>query len=242
MKKTRFLQAAGIWTLLLFFAIISNILILSYASIRETSSLPLRKGTRHSLVFSPVQLDSIEQKFGTSLEILPEYRRPILTALSYYPDLIGVSISFKYSEEATTMASRPKLSSLFSSKRKYCIYINKKENFEGILLVDIPPEAQVGIIGHEIAHIAEYERRNLFGIIQLGTMYLTDRGKQSFEKETDRQTIERGLGWQLLEWAQYAMYDSPKASPAYKEFKRRIYMSPKEIEEQINLYSYRYAL
>ncbi len=242
MTKKRILLAVGLSALLLLATIGSNILVLSYASIRDVENLPLRKGTRCSLVFTPSQLDSIERKFGASVVILPEYRKPILTALSYYPDLIGVPISFEYSEEATTMASRPKPFSLLTSKRQYCIYINKKKDFEGILLADIPPEAQVGIIGHEIAHIAEYERRNLFGIIQLGTMYLTDKGKQSFEKETDRQTVERGLGWQLLEWAQYAMYDSPKASPAYKEFKRRIYMSPKEILEYINLYSYRYSL
>lgn len=228
--------------LLLFLVLASNILILYSASIRETSILPIKKGTRHSLIFSSSQLDSIENRFGTSIDILPEYREVILTALSYYPDLQGVSISFKYSDEATTMASRPKFLSLFCKKREYCIYVNKREDFKGILLADIPLEAQVGIIGHEIAHIAEYERRNLFGIIQLGTMYLTDYGKQVYEKETDRQTIERGLGWQLLEWAKYSMYESPKASTTYKEFKRHTYMSPMDIQKQIELYSSLYSV
>lgn len=241
MRKQQISKMAGIGMLLLFLVLASNILILYSASIREISTLPLRKGVRHSLIFSSSQLDSIENEFGTFIDILPEYREPILTALSYYPDLIGVPISFKYSEEATTMASRPNFLSLFSQKRKYCIYVNRREDFKGVLLADTPPEAQVGIIGHEIAHIAEYERRNLLGIIQLGTMYLTDYGKQIFEKETDRQTIERGLGWQLLEWAKYSMHESPKASTTYKEFKRHIYMSPIDIKKQIELYSSRYA-
>lgn len=234
-KKT--LLGLGLCTLLVCLVIGCNIAILLFASIREINSSPQQAERQKSLVFSQTQLDSIENSFGEDIDILPEYRTQILTVLAYYPDLKGVKISFEYSHEATTMASRPKLSSLLAEKRAYHILINNREDFEGILLSDVPSEAQVGVIGHEIAHIAEYERRNLLGILQLGTMYLTEKGKRSFEREMDRQTIERGLGWQLLAWAKYSMYTSPKTSEEYKAFKRRIYMAPSEILSYMQMYS-----
>jgi len=51
------------------------------------------------------------------------------------------------------------------SDREYVININNKSEFEGILLKNVPFNAQIGIIGHEIGHIVDYENRNFWGII-----------------------------------------------------------------------------
>ncbi len=212
--------------------------VLSQAAITNEKSMPANvKAGQRSLTLTPAQIDSIERRFGSSVVIIPEYRTQIFTALAHYPDLVGVEISFEYSEEATTMASRPKVASLFSGKRHYRILVNNKQDFEGILLKDVPAEAQVGIIGHEIAHIAMYESRNWLGMVQIGAMFIDDEGKRALERATDKHTIERGLGWQLLEWAKFSMYDSAKASESYKAFKRRTYMNPDEIMQSMKQYS-----
>ncbi|MDY6121921.1 MAG: hypothetical protein SPI72_02420 [Porphyromonas sp.] len=188
---------------------------------------------------SSTSIDSLKQLYGSNKEFINDFLEPALIALSYFPDLADETIVFRYSSEATTMAARPVVSSLLG-KRRYEVLINNSPTFDGILLRDVPFNAQIGVIGHELAHIAEYRRLNISGMIGTLLRYVGSRSKVLFEKETDLATIERGLGWQLYDWAQYAMYDSSKASPSYKEFKRETYMKPSDIELQIRHFA-RYA-
>jgi len=108
----------------------------------------------------------------------------------------------------------------------YASYYNNTNN--GILLKDIPFNAQIGILAHEIAHIVDYEKRNVWGIISRAFDYLNDNSKQNFEYEIDSLTIEHGLGWQLYDWSDFALSKS-NATEEYKAFKRKIYMSPNDI-------------
>lgn len=213
-------------------------LTLSFSSPLIKADVPKLSQERRglSLQYSEQQLDSIERLFP-NLTLIHQYRTVILTALSFYPDLREVSIEFCYNNEATTMACRPVYSSLFSKKRHYRIFINNAPDFEGILLHNVPFNAQIGVIGHELAHVAQYEHLSTIEFVQLGLTYLNERGKRMIERTTDEHTIERGLGWQLKEWAQYSMYDSPHATAEYKLFKQRIYMSPSEIENAMEKYS-----
>jgi hypothetical protein len=96
------------------------------------------------------------------------YEPQCLIALAYYPELKDCKIGFLYSNISTTMSCRPSIKSLIIGEREYQIFINDYSDFEGILLQDVPLNAQIGIIGHEIAHILDYEDRNLAGIIQIG--------------------------------------------------------------------------
>ncbi|GAD07342.1 hypothetical protein [Porphyromonas crevioricanis] len=182
------------------------------------------------------ELDSLREIYGRNKLFLEEYIEPTLIALSYYPELRDVPIEFKYSSEATTMAARP-ISGFLLGKRKYGVLINGDKNFEGVLLQDTPFNAQIGIIGHELAHIADYNRKNIWGILGCLFRYLDQDRRPLFEKETDMATIERGLGWQLYDWAVYAMYHSPKATERYKEFKQYTYMKPEEISYLIRHFS-----
>lgn len=50
-------------------------------------------------------------------------------------------------------------------------------------------------------------------------------------------TINHGLGWQLYDWASYAMYDNSIATDEYKKFKMHTYLNPKEIIGYIQHYS-----
>lgn len=182
------------------------------------------------------QADSLMEKYGNNKIFADEFVEPALIALSYYPELKDVHIEFKYSGEATTMAVRPDPFSLIS-ERKYLIFINNKKNFEGILLEDVPFNAQIGIIGHELAHIVDYQNHNLWGIAGIYFRYLDKNRRALFEKEIDKATIARGLGWQLYDWALYSTLTNNNSSDAYRRFKQETYMHPERIKQVISYIS-----
>jgi len=179
------------------------------------------------------QVDSLMGIYGHNKKFVDEFIEPALIALSYYPELKDVHIEFKYSGEATTMAARPDPFSLFS-ERKYLVLINNKKNFEGILLEEVPFNAQIGIIGHELAHIADYDNHNVWGIAGIYLRYLDNKRRVLFEKETDKATIERGLGWQLYDWTTYSTMANNNSSDAYRKFKQETYMHPERIKQVIS--------
>jgi len=182
------------------------------------------------------QADSLMEKYGKNKIIADEFVEPALIALSYYPELKDVHIEFKYSREATTMAARPDPLSLIS-ERKYLVLINNKKNFEGILLEEVPFNAQIGIIGHELAHIVDYQNHNLWGIAGIYFRYLDKNRRALFEKEIDKATIARGLGWQLYDWAIYSTMTNNYSSKAYRKFKWETYMHPQRIKQVISYIS-----
>jgi|SRR6056297_323047 len=181
--------------------------------------------------------DSLMEKYGNNKIFADEFIAPALIALSYYPELKDVHIEFKYSREATTMAARPAPFSLLFSERKYLILINDRSDFEGILLEDVPFNAQIGIIGHELAHIADYQNHNLWGIAGIYFRYLDYNRRALFEKEIDKATIARGLGWQLYDWATYSILTNNGSSDDYRKFKQETYMHPERIEQVISYIS-----
>lgn len=178
-------------------------------------------------------IDSLLLIYGSNKVFCDDFIEPTLIALSYYPELKETKISFEYSKEATTMAARPKTSSMFS-RRRYLVLINDEEDFDGILLRNVPFNAQIGIIGHELAHIVDYQSMNFWGVLGILFRYSDSKRKPLFEKEIDYLTITRGLGWQLYDWALFSMYANTYATDDYKEFKRATYLTPDEIKAYIH--------
>lgn len=230
------------WTLrALLIGFVTIGLVASSCATRTKSTLPT-----YNLIASPVgqrcltrpsqaEVDSLVAIYGHNKSLLPEYSDILVVALSYYPELQSTHIKFEYSSEQTTMASRP--ASVFPPRR-YKIVINNDPQFKGIPFDSIPYNAAVGIVGHELAHIVEYETKTLLGLLDCLLLYSDkSHGKVYFEKTTDLTTIQHGLGWQLYDWAKYAMYDNQIASEEYKAFKQRTYLSPDEIEQYIRHYA-----
>ncbi|MDB4516340.1 hypothetical protein N9089_01930 [Crocinitomicaceae bacterium] len=180
-------------------------------------------------------LDSLRKEFGF-MKIIPEgYELAFLTALSHYPELDSSQIRFKEARIKTTLNARPTIGSLLfrkREKRKYIIRINSQKKDSLILLSDAPFNSQIGLFGHELGHFADYHKRSFFGVLKRLISYSTLKGKSKFEKEIDTITIERGLGWQLYAWSYYVLFDSD-GSKAYKEYKRSVYLTPKEIKQKI---------
>ena len=191
------------------------------------------KSVREYLENDAINLDSLKKLYGENKSFISFYEKQSLIALSYYPELQTVHIEFIFADIGTTMACRPTFKSMIYGKRHYQIFINNNPIFEGILLEDVPFNAQIGVIGHELGHVFDYETRSRTEVLQRGINYLTRNAKRTYERSIDKLTIQKGLGWQLYDWADFSMYKSMKATDDYKKFKRNIYMSPNEIEEEI---------
>ncbi len=173
--------------------------------------------------------DSLLNEFGSNKNFYPKYELACLTALSHYPELKETPITFKRKNIKTTMAARPTGFQVFrrKGKRHYTIYINDFPSAK------IHPDsaqfnAQVGVIGHELAHIADYENKSCFKLIMNGLAYFHKGFKRKFERKTDLSAIRHGLRWQCYDYSVF-VYQYQHAPKEYIEFKKKIYLSPNEI-------------
>jgi hypothetical protein len=192
-----------------------------------------REGLYDPEAFSPDSIARMEARLAHSIDIPEAYKLPTLIALGFYPELQDVDIEFVLQPLHTTMAARPTVKSVFQKpgRRSYRIFINDSGDCE-IPLESVPFNAQIGVIGHELAHILDYERSKGPGIMGAGLSYATARTKANFEKSIDELTIARGLGLQLHQWADFVLNRSG-ASEKYKAFKARTYLQPGEILERV---------
>ncbi len=176
--------------------------------------------------------DSIDGQNDTQVFVrgVPEKYKVLFSIVcTRFPELANENIRFRLKNINTTMTARP---SLMFWKRKYYITINNDDQFRGIHFDRIPFNAQVGLIAHEMCHILDYRHKSWWRLIQTGLGLLIDRHKIAYEKSIDLLTIKKGFGYQLKDWAQYAMFDG-KATPEYKNFKKIHYLNPDQIDSII---------
>ncbi len=177
------------------------------------------------------RIDSLNQVFSQNKLFTSELKTEILFSLSYFPELRSTKIIFKEQKIKTTLNTRPTLGSLlFRSKnnRIYVIRINNNVESSDITIDELSTQEKIGILGHEFCHIIDYQSRNFFQIMGRLFSYSTKKSKERFVKEIDMMCINRGLGWYLYCWSNFAVNESD-ASEKYKEFKREIYLEPEEI-------------
>jgi hypothetical protein len=183
-------------------------------------------------------VDSLKTLYGTHKQLIKEYELQILLALSHYPELKNTPICFYEESAFIPLASRPEPISMFGSKNKwrYNIIISTEstDELKPVLLQYLPFNAQVGIIGHELAHTVFYLDKSIWQMMLIGLNYPLPSFRARFEKNTDRRAVAHGLGWQLLEYARYARkvmpYDDTYLGSEY-------YLSPQEIIQQMEKYT-----
>jgi hypothetical protein len=90
--------------------------------------------------------------------------------------------------------------------RSYRVIISTKSapEMERILLKNLPINAQIGILGHELAHIIDYNKKSITELIAVAINYGINPAYHAwFEKSTDRRAIDHGLGWELYAYSKY---------------------------------------
>ena len=176
-------------------------------------------------------LENLKEVFGENKKIPSDYELQSLLALSRYPELKEEKIEFVYATGSYTMAARPKITSVFTwgrKKRTYQIFINTISHKGGLLLSEVPFNEQVGVIGHELAHILYYTKRSALRIILDGIAYSSKKFRSKFEKDTDIVAIHRGFGWQIYAFSNRVLSEK-KIPEEYKKYKRKIYLSPEAV-------------
>ena len=182
-----------------------------------------------------VQTEKGHRKFKSVDELPLTYRKAAMIALSYYPELKNTRIIFREKNIKTTMATRPRMDFLFhhKGKRVYCIFFDTKvKNEDGLLPAEVPFNALIGLIGHELAHVIDYRHKSAIGIVTTGVRYIGHQYRERLENATDRETISRGLGWQLYDWSEFVL-EAPDVSEKYREYKETYYYAPAELKKII---------
>lgn len=160
------------------------------------------------LSFSQADYDSAYYYQFSQNKVIPEELRPqALIALSFYPELKEAHVVFKLKKKVTPLTSRPKVGSIFrrASKRTYVITISTESigMLDPILFKNLPYNAQIGVLGHEIAHALDYHSKSSWQILGIAMGMISSKYTDRFEYNTDLRCIEHGLGHQLYAWSKY---------------------------------------
>ena len=151
-------------------------------------------------------IDSLK-KFGNKKEIPQHYEKPILTALSYFPELKDVHIVFKIKKANTALTTKPNFAGVFKRKdhRTYIITISDQiiDTLKPLLLQNLTFEQQVGVIGHELSHVVDFNSKNFPQAIGVGINHISNRYLDEMEFNTDRICIQHGLGKYLLAYSKH---------------------------------------
>ena len=178
------------------------------------------------------------ERYGENKELPEGYELQALLALSHYPELAHVRIRFIVDDVDIPLSSRPHWASLLNSaqNRTYLVVIDSDRDGgrDALLLKNQPFNAQIGIIGHELAHTVYYLDRSLFGIIGDALCQLSDC-RVEFERATDRRLISYGLGWQRFDHALFvrSQFLGSEADAMAVEGGGGAYMSPAELLQEM---------
>ncbi|MGF7139792.1 hypothetical protein [Roseimarinus sediminis] len=182
-----------------------------------------------------VKLDRLWQELGSNKEVTEELMPQFLAALEYFPELKHLKIKVVRRDIKTTMQCRPRWDFFLHQRdqRTYLIVVDKeKEGFDGVLFEELPLNAQVGVFGHELAHVLDYSGRNTLEVIALGVRYLNKNQRRLIENRVDLLAINKGLGFQINDFSKYVFEDAD-VSHNYLNFKKRFYFQPGQIMQFI---------
>ena len=151
-------------------------------------------------------IDSLKE-FGLNKTIPQQYEKPILTALSYFPELKDVHIVFKIKKAYTPLITKPNFAGVFKRKdhRTYIITISDQtiDTLKPLLFQNLIFEQQVGVIGHELSHVVDFNSKNFLQTIGVGINHISKRYLDKMEFNTDRICIQHGLGKYLLAYSKH---------------------------------------
>jgi len=180
-------------------------------------------------------MDQLRQNYAFNKKIPADLERDILLALSHYPELSKVKITFCYKNLFTSMKAVPLWTFFFhkQSNRVYRIVMNKKTCHGKTIVQRITPSAFDGVVGHELGHIVDYSKHSNWGLTKLLFHYLFVKGRIAIENTADEITIEHGFGSQLIEFDKLLLQDSC-INPSYLKYKKKYYNSPDQLTNLMN--------
>ncbi len=186
---------------------------------------------------------ALSQHFAVHKKIPLAYEKQIIYALSYFPELAGTKIDFRIKKsKGGIISTHPTMGAIFrrSSRRRYVVTINDSTSNRTLpVFGNGPVNGQVGILGHEFCHLLYFNNRSGAGLLALGIAHVSKDYIDRFENKTDSVDIERGLGYQLIDWKtyldKYFRTAGRNALPSFeKSSARERYMSVQHIRDQMS--------
>ena len=196
-----------------------------------------------TLALKPYNLDSLLKIIGPSHGLPDGFEVAAAIAYTAYPELNAVNIDMILTDSGPPMMADVEIWSLlgFRKNRRYTVKINNagKTFFEPILLRSLPFDPQIGILAHELGHIAYYHKLNTFQFAKWGLCYLrSDEFHAIHERTTDLMPVYHGLGSQIYQYAHFVRRD-PSCRDFYqreKYFMDKYYMTDTELLRVLKSY------
>lgn len=178
----------------------------------------------------------LKKQFGINKVIPAKYEIAILSALSAFPELKTTRIHFKLTNHhSVPYGTTPTFASLFKPAHKRIYYVTlleeAKEPERGALFRNLPHEAQVAVIAHELTHVVQFNSQSVPVLLKTMLLYPVPFFKKIIERGADKGAIEHGYGRELYKHAVYL-----RNIPGYVEKRPAIdkyYLKPYEILEII---------
>jgi hypothetical protein len=146
-------------------------------------------------------LSRLESEYGQKKIISVSPRQPILEALSHFPELRRVAISFLPAQLEVPLHTRR---SLLSGGKRYAVLVTQAADLplREALLVHLPEEAQRAAIAQQLAIICFYERMQ--GLKKWRQLFHANaRLQREITRQADLEVIAHGLGFELYVLAVY---------------------------------------
>jgi hypothetical protein len=179
-------------------------------------------------------VNELRENFGKNKKYPKPFELACLVALSHFPELKDVKIEFKYKSIGKhSMEAQPTADFFLDRyyKRTYKILINSKSQKKlGYSIEALSFNQMVGIFGHELSHILQYQQRRNLGLIIFLLSYLTTDFSKKVEFEADIIAIKHGLGWQVYDFVNYIL-NNANLDKIYRNKKLKDYYSEKDILE-----------
>jgi hypothetical protein len=185
----------------------------------------------------------LKKEFGNRKLYPQQFEKQILVALSYYPELKNTPILFRIRTRHTGLNTRATWPGVFESSRKRHFVITISDSSEDMLMPlmfkNLSFNAQVGVMGHELAHATDFLRMTTRQIIMHAIKNVSAKYIDRFEYNTDAICIAHGLGYQLLEYSSYVRQKMKRVYWRGSDFAHHPmdierYMNPTTILERIN--------
>ncbi len=172
-------------------------------------------------------------------KIPPLIKKPVLEALSFYPELKNTVISFNFKKNirSSVMQAQPVFSTLLHKRKNRRYRINISAHFKlssyDMPVTQIPEAVMVGWIVHELGHIMDYEHRSNAGIVLFGYRYLfSPEYVKEAERVADTYAVEHGSGKYILATKRFIL-NHAEIPQQYKNKITRLYLSPDVIVDLV---------
>jgi hypothetical protein len=158
-------------------------------------------------VRSPDSIAHLKKEFGSRKKLPPGFEYQALEALSHFPELRQTPVEFRLKASRMTAKTRPTWISAFLPKtsRTYVVTISNQTIpiLNPILLGSLPPEAQVGLLGHELSHVSDFSQKSTLRSFRDLANHLSAHWLDKMEYHTDWIAIQHGLGNNLKAWSSF---------------------------------------